>query len=78
MSHLVNHVDEVSENCDVCRAFDKAPRVPIAGASAVSMFNEKAQVDLPSLGDLVVAHAMDVFSKYSLLLLAQPNDPQEV
>ena len=46
MSHLANRADEVLENCDVCRAFDKAPRVPIAGTSAVSMFNEKVQVDL--------------------------------
>ena len=46
MSHLVNHVDDVLENCDVCRAFDKAPHLPTAGASAVPTFNGKAQVGL--------------------------------
>ena len=50
-SHLVPRVDEVLENCDVCRAFDKAPHVPIAGATTASAFNEKAQAGLPFLGD---------------------------
>ena len=62
-SHLANYVDEASENCDVCRAFDKAPHVPIAGAPAVPMFREKARVDLPCLGDLIVLHPMDAFPK---------------
>ena len=29
--HLVNHADEVLEQRDVCRAFDKAPTAPITG-----------------------------------------------
>ena len=78
MSHLVNHVDKALETCDVCRAFDKAPHIPIAGPTAVSAFNEKVHVDLLSLGDLVMARAMDVFSKYSLLRPAQSENPQEV
>ena len=61
-SHAANRADEVLENCDVCGAFDKAPHVPIAGTSAVSLFNEKVQDDLPLLGDLVVLHATDMFS----------------
>ena len=50
-------------NCDLCRVFDEAPHVSIAGTSGVSMFNEKVQVDLLFLGDLAVAHAIDVFFK---------------
>ena len=78
MSHLVNHVDAVLENRDARRALDMAPRVPIAGTSAVSMFNEKVQVDLPFSGDPIVEHAMDVFSKNSLLRPVQSENPQEV
>ena len=44
-SHLVNFVDEVHDHCEVRRASDKAPRVPVASTSAVSMFNEKVQAD---------------------------------
>ena len=41
MSHLVAHVDSVLETCEVCRAFDKAPHLPIAGTSSVSCFNKR-------------------------------------
>ena len=78
MSHLVNQVDKVLETSDVCRAFDKAPHIPIAGTTAVSAFNEKVEVDLPFLDDLIVVHAMDVFSKYPLLHPAQFKNPQKV
>ena len=44
-SNLVNYAGEVLEHCEICRAFDKAPDVTIAATSAVSMFNEKRQVD---------------------------------
>ena len=65
------------ETCDACRAFDKAPHVPIAGTTTVSSFNKKVQVDLLLLDDPIVVYAMDVFSKYSLLRLAQSENPQE-
>ena len=42
-TRIVNS-DEALEHCDVGRAFDKAPHVPIAGKSAVSMLNEKSRV----------------------------------
>ena len=35
----VNYVYEVSERSTICRAFDKAPHIPTAGASMVSTFN---------------------------------------
>ena len=28
---LVNFADEASEQCEICRAFDKAAHMPIAG-----------------------------------------------
>ena len=76
--HLATYADDVLENCDVCGAFDMAPRVPIAGASAVSTFNEKLQGGLLFLSALIALHAVDMFPKYSLLLPAHSKDPQEV
>ena len=37
--HLVNNVAEVLEQREVRRVFDKAPHVPVAGNSAVSMYD---------------------------------------
>ena len=42
--YLLACADEVTEQCEVRRSSDKAPHVPAAGASAVSMLSEKLQV----------------------------------
>ena len=63
---LLRHVEEVVNQCDVCKALDKAPHTPIGGTSTVATFNEKLQVDLLFLGDLIVLRIMDVFSRYSI------------
>ena len=75
---LLRHVEEVVNQCDVCKAFDKAPHTPIAGTSAVAMFNEKLQVDLLFLDDLIALHIMAVFPKYSILTLVRSKNPLEV
>ena len=76
--HLANHVDEASEHCEKCRAFDKAPHVPIADTPVAPMSHRKLHVGLPFLGDIYALHAMDVCSKHSLLLLGKSQNPQEV
>ena len=76
--HSVDCVDEVSERCDVRRSYEKAPHVPIAETSTVSMFNEKLRPDLAFLGDLIALHAVDVFSKFSLLIPVRSMCHQEV
>ena len=50
--HLAAFADEVLAQCEVCRAFDTAPNVPVAGTSTVAMFNEKLELDLWFLGDI--------------------------
>ena len=59
--HLVTQVGHVSEQSEVRRAYDTAPHVPLVGTPTVSMFNEKAQADLPSSEYLTALHAMDIF-----------------
>ena len=49
-SRLPQHVDEVLGHCDARRAFGRAPHVLTAGTSAISIFNEKLQLDLLFLG----------------------------
>ena len=52
--------------------------MPIAGATAVSMFNEKAQAGLLFLDDLIALHAMDMYPKYSMLLPVPSANPRDV
>ena len=75
---LVQYEDEVVGNCDVCRAFDSAPSIPVAGTSSVSASNEKLQIDLLFLGDIIVLHVLDLLSRYSLLAPARSKNPEEV
>ena len=42
------------------------------------MFNERVQMDLLFLDDLIALHIMDVFSKYSILTRVRSKNPQEV
>ena len=76
--HLLRQIGEVLGYCDFCRAFSRAPHVPIAGASTVSAFNAKLQVDIPPLGDIIALHVMDVFPKFPLLAPVRSKNPQEV
>ena len=62
----VNSVDEVLEHCQVCGAFEEAPRIPIAGTSAALASNEKLRVDLLFLAGAIALHAANVSSKYPL------------
>ena len=60
--HLANYVDEVWEQCDICRAFDQAQHVPIAGPATLSMLNGKLRTDLLFLDHAIALRAMDVSS----------------
>ena len=77
MSRLVNQAGQVLETCDACKAFDKAPHIPIAGTTTISAFDEKVQVDLLVLDNLVTLHAMDFFLRYSMLLPASSEKSLE-
>ena len=75
---LIQHVGDVVSQRDASKEFEKAPHVPISGTSSVSMFNERLQMDLLFLDDIIALRIMDVFSKYSILTRARPENPQEV
>ena len=73
--HLLTRVDDVSEQLEVRRVFDKATRDPAAGASTVVLFKEKLQVDLASSGDIIAVNATDASSKYFLLIPFRSKNP---
>ena len=66
------------EHCDVCRAFEKVPRGPIAATSAASTLNEKLRADLLFLDDALALRAADVYSKYFSVMPARPRNPRRV
>ena len=64
---LVQHVDDVVAQCDVCKAFEKAPHIPTSGTASASMFNGRPKMDLLFSHDAIALRIMGVFSKYSIL-----------
>ena len=64
--------------CDVCRAFDAAPSIPVSGASSVAACKEKVQVDLLFLDDIIVLHAVYLFSRHSILVPVRSKNPDKV
>ena len=68
-------VDSAVGKCDVCAVSNKAPHLLVAGAPFWSALNEKVQVDLFSPDALITPHAMGLFSRYSMLVLAPSKNP---
>ena len=66
---LIPCVDDVVRECDVCRAFDVAPSIPVSGASLVASFNEKVQVDVLFLEHIFVLRVLDLFPVIASLRL---------
>ena len=62
-ANFLARADEVLKQREVCRAFDKAPHVAVAGTSTVATFSEKLHVDLLFLEDMIASRAMDVFPR---------------
>ena len=76
--NLVNYADGPLEHCDVSRAIDTAPNIPIAGASKESTFKEKSQVALLFLGDSIALRAIGVLWMYTRLIPARRKNVREL
>ena len=63
-------VDAVANRREVYQAFEEAPRLRAAGTSSASSFNGKIHVGFRPFGDVMARRAMDMFSKYSILVRA--------
>ena len=44
---------DIVEECEVRRAFDRAPHLPVAGTSAASPFDGRLQVGIPIPDDVI-------------------------
>ena len=74
---LLDCLCEVARRGEVCRAFDKAPHLPVAGTTMVPLFNEMVQVGLLFLDAGVALRAMDLNSKDSVLVRVRSKNPLE-
>ena len=75
---LANYVDEALEQSEICRTYDTAPHVPIAGTTTVSPVNERLQVELSFSGDAISLRATYDYCTYPLSAPLRSQNPQEV
>ena len=77
-NRLIPPVGDFVRACEICRAFDVAPAIPVSGTSPASSFNGMAQVDLLLMGDIVALHVLDLFARYSLRAPVRSKKSEEV
>ena len=62
---ILKIVDAVSQNCDVCTRFAKAPPRPAVGFPLASVFNETVALDLKTFNSGYMLHMIDHATRYS-------------
>ena len=61
-------VDEVSNNCEICQMYKKAPAIPVVSLPLANEFNGVVAMDLITIkrNGPWILHLIDVFSRYSV------------
>ena len=62
---IIREVEEVTENCDVCKKYKRSPPTPVVSLSLASRFNEVVAMDLIEVHGKYVLHLIDLFARYS-------------
>ena len=62
---LLDSVDEVSENCQICKRYKKSPQIPAVGLPLASNFMDCVAMDLFVVSGKFILHLIDLFTRYS-------------
>ena len=73
--HMVNFADDVSAQFELCRVSDEVPHFPISGTWTAPASSGKCRMDLPFRDDGIALRAIDIFSKFPLLIPMRPKHP---
>lgn len=73
---ILNTVDKVTSNCDVCKRFRKPPLRPTVALPVATQFNETVAMDLKVIGGVNILHMIDHTTRYSAACVI-PNKKKE-
>ena len=62
---IVDHLDFISKNCDICKMYKKTPSVPVVSLPVASFFNDVVAMDLITIDGKYILHLIDLFTRYS-------------
>ena len=71
-------VDEVSQNCDICKRFRRSPARPVVTFPLATEFNETIAMDIKFINSRPVLHLIDHATRYSRACLLANKKPMSV
>ena len=72
-------VDKVTENCEICKRYKKAPARPVVSLPLASEFNEVVAVDLKEWKpNVYFLHMIDLATRFSLASVIRRKTPEVI
>ena len=75
---FIKCVKEVSENCELCELYKRAPLKPVVSLPLSETFNEVVCLDLKELKKSWILHMIDAASRYSAARIIKKKDKDTV
>ena len=75
---LKNEIKKVSENCNVCKIYRKAPPKPIVSLPLATRFNELIAMDIKFIEDKMVLHLIDLCTRFSVGTVIKSKDAKTI
>ena len=76
--NLKEEIRQVSENCEVCKIYKKAPARPAVGLPSASEFNEMVAMDLKQYNSKIILHLVDLCTRLSAACLIPNKKPSTI
>ena len=77
-SKLENKICQISENCETCIKFKKAPPRPVVSIPMANTFNEAISMDLKKFGNVYFLVIVDLFTKYCASAVIHDKKPSTI
>ena len=71
-------IEQINEECELCKIYAKTPSMPVAGVPMASKFNEKVAMDLKLWNGCWLLHIIDMWSRYTLSTFVDRKRPANI
>ena len=71
-------IEQINEECELCKIYGKTPSRPVVGMPMASKFNEKVAMDLKLWNGRWILHIVDMWSRYTLSTFVDRKRPANI
>ena len=75
---LIEKIEEVYKECDICKAYAKPEPVPKVGFPLADEFNETVAMDLKFFDGKIILHLVDHLTRFSTGIICKSKEPKEI